>query len=149
MFQLWRIFHKKSIFRYAVPAFKSLRKISALSILFFWHVWGIISFYLVEKQTEIIFDNSSDWGDTHIHVLSIFFSDLFGFLITLFVDSYNQLLWLSSAPLLGQHSDVPTCFFLFQNMVNCGFGHLQELNNLWVCPFRAIKLNYCLPLARF
>ena len=131
-----RVFHKKTICCSALPAFKSLRRIFALSIHFCIFDMCEVS-YLVEKQLEIIFNDSSDWG--HIHVLSICLADLFRFIPPYpFLDSYNQLLWSISAWYFTPRM-IFRCTKLFKSfhyMVNCGFCHLQKHNNLWVCSSR-------------
>ena len=117
-----------------------------LVLFFFLHVWGGIYFL---SCREVAWDHFwwFFWFRSHIR-LSCRFLWIPPYP---FLDSYNQLIWSSSA-----WSSTPRTVFrctkllkYFQNMVNCGFGHLQEINNLWVCPSRAMKLNYCLSFARF
>ena len=97
----------KTISHSAVPAFKSLGKIFALTSLFcFWTGLRSLS-HLVGN----IFDDSSDWG----HISAICLAYLFGFLYalswTVLIIFFDQT--VGGFSLLGQFSDVPSSLSLF------------------------------------
>ena len=133
-----------------MPAFKSLRRIFALSSLFFLLLdkCEVLSLsHFLRKQLEIIFDEYSHL--VHIHVFSHLSCRSLWIPLYHLMDSFNHLLWSSSA-----WSSTPRMVFkctkllkFFHHMVYCVFGHLQELINL-LCSFHTMKLNYCLSFDR-
>ena len=135
---------EKSIFRSAVLVFKYLRGIFVLSGLLFFStcvryclfltLWGFSfrSFLMILLILH-----------TNIHVFSHLSCISLRIPTCPFPDSFNHLVWSSSA-WSSTFRTVFRCTKLlknFPNKVNFGFGHLQELNNLWVCASLAMKLN--------
>ena len=146
------VFSCSTISHSFVPKFKSLRRIFALSSFFFvLDRFAILSLcHLVGKQLDIIFDIFLFEVTLTFISLAVCLADFFGILLTL---SWTALIiFFDRAVAVFFSEEVFSCnklFISFYNMVNCGFGHLQELNYLEFCPSRAMKLNYCLSFAHF
>ena len=110
-FKCEKFFISKTISRFVVPHFKSLRRIFALLSLFFLDMCEVLSLsHIVGKQLEIIFNDSSHCGHTHSHVLSHLSCrslriPIYAFLDS-FIISFDQL--VCGLPLLRCCSDVPS-----------------------------------------
>ena len=81
---------------------------------------------------------------TKIHVLQIPSDSSLPFL-----DSFNHLFWSSRARACTPRTVFRCTKFLksVYNIVHRVFSHLRVINNLLVCPSRAMKLNYFLSFA--
>ena len=87
--------------------------------------------HLVGRQLEIVLHDVPHRGYGRIYVFNHLSRRSLRVLSHPFLNSFNHLLCSSTKFLKSVH-----------NMTHGGFCHLQEPDNLRVCPSRAMKLNY-------